>query len=89
VLVPTGPDDPASEANRHAWSVLERFERPWLCAFSDSDPITAGGDSVFRKLVPGAQGIEHVTIEGAGHFLQEDAGPALAAAIGDFIQHAR
>lgn len=85
-LVPTRPDDPASEANRAAWQTLMRFDRPFLTAFSDGDPITAGGERVLHKLVPGAQGRSHVTIEGAGHFLQEDRGPELAAVIVDFVR---
>lgn len=84
-LVPTSPDDPASADNQAAWEVLGRFERPFVCAFSDSDPITAGGDAPFRAKVPGAQGQPHTMIEGAGHFLQEDAGPALAQVIVDAI----
>jgi haloalkane dehalogenase len=76
-LVPTSPDDPASGANRRAWQVLEGWEKPFLCLFSDSDPVTAGGDGVFRKLVPGTAGQPHRTIADAGHFLQEDAGPLL------------
>lgn len=71
-LVPTSPDDPASADNRAAWKVLSAFERPVLCAWSDSDPITAGGDRAFRKFVPGAHGQPHTTIEGGGHFVQED-----------------
>jgi haloalkane dehalogenase len=85
-LVPTSPDDPAAEANRAAWQELERFERPFLCAFSDADPVTAGGERVFLHKVPGCEGQPHVTIEGAGHFLQEDAGPRLAAVIIHLIE---
>lgn len=88
-LVPTRPDDPASEANRRAWAVLEKLELPLLCAFSDSDPITAGGDRPFRERVPGALDQQHVTIKGAGHFLQEDRGEELAAVIVDFIERSR
>lgn len=84
-LVPTRPDDPAAEANRRAWEVLGRFDRPFLCAFSDSDPITAGGDRIFRTHVPGAADQEHVTITGAGHFLQEDRGAQLASVVRAFI----
>jgi haloalkane dehalogenase len=84
-LVPTSPDDPASAANIAAWEVLERFERPLLCAFSDKDAVSAGGDGVFRRRVPGAEGQPHTTIEGGGHFLQEDRGPQLAAVLNDFI----
>jgi haloalkane dehalogenase len=84
-LVPTRPDDPASPANRKAWEVLQRWEKPLLTAFSDSDPITRGGEGVFQKLVPGAKGQPHATIKGAGHFLQEDRGEELAGVIVDFI----
>jgi haloalkane dehalogenase len=84
-LVPTSPDDPAAAANRAAWTVLEAFDRPVLTAFSDGDPITAGGERVFQRRVPGAQGRDHVAIAGAGHFLQEDAGPELARAVADFV----
>jgi haloalkane dehalogenase len=86
LLVPIGPDDPASEANRRAWEVLRRWEKPLLTAFSDGDPVTRGGERVFQKLVPGAQGQPHVMIAGAGHFLQEDKGAELAQVIADFIK---
>ena len=84
-FVPTNPDDPETVPNQAAWRVLEAFQKPFLCAFSDSDPVTAGGDAPFLAKVPGARGRQHPTIVGAGHFLQEDAGPELAAVIRDFI----
>ena len=84
-FVPTNPDDPETAPNQAAWRVLEAFQKPFLCAFSDSDPVTAGGDAPFLAKVPGARGRQHPTIVGAGHFLQEDAGPELAAVIQDFI----
>ena len=71
--------------NKAAWETLQHFERPFLTAFSDADPITKGGFAVFQKLVPGAQGRDHVTIEGGGHFLQEDRGPELAQVVADLI----
>lgn len=85
-LVPTTPDDPASEANRKAWEVLTRWGKPFLTAFSDSDPITKGGDRIFQRLIPGAQGQPHTTIQGAGHFLQEDKGEELAGVVVKFLQ---
>jgi haloalkane dehalogenase len=85
VLVPVTRDDPAAAPNRAAWDVLHRWDRPFLCAFSDSDPITAGADRVFRKLIPGAEGQPHTVIENAGHFLQEDQGERLAAVVVDFL----
>jgi haloalkane dehalogenase len=84
-LVPTRGDDPASDANRAAWSSLERFDRPFLCCFSDGDPVTRGADRRFKEVVPGAKGQLHQTIAGAGHFLQEDAGAELGAALAGFI----
>jgi haloalkane dehalogenase len=84
-LVPITPDDPATEANRAAWATLSKLPLPALVAFSDSDPITGPMGPILRQVLPGAQGREHPTIENAGHFLQEDAGPELAAAIVAFI----
>ncbi|MBV9231803.1 MAG: haloalkane dehalogenase, partial [Chloroflexi bacterium] len=85
MLVPTTPDDPASGANRVAWEVLKRWEKPFLTAFSDSDPITRGGDLFFQATVPGAKNQPHRTIVGAAHFLQEDKGEELAQIIVDFL----
>lgn len=85
-LVPIDPDDPSSPANRKAWDVLSNFKKPFLTAFSDGDPITAGGESVFQNRVPGAKGQPHTTIKGGGHFLQEDCGEEFAEVVLDFIQ---
>lgn len=84
-LVPTSPDDPAAAANTAAWEVFKRWDKPLICCFSDSDPVTAGGDTPFLTLVPGAQGQPHVTIENAHHFFQEDAAPQLAQIIIDAV----
>ena len=89
MLVPTTPNDPASEPNRAAWEVLKRFEKPFLCAFSDLDPITRGADKFLIEAIPGAAGQPHTTIEGGGHFLQEDKGEELARVVADFIAATR
>ena len=83
--VPTSPDDPEAPANQAAWEVLKQFDKPFLCCFSDSDPVTAGGEAPFLAAVPGTEGQPHTTIEGAGHFLQEDRGPELARVLIDFM----
>lgn len=85
MLVPISPDDPAAAANRRAWQVLCELQLPFLTAFSDGDPITAGADRVFQKRVPGAASQAHVTVRGGGHFLQEDCGEELAALVCKFI----
>jgi len=78
-------DDPAAPANRQAWEVLSRFEKPFLTAFSDGDPITRGGEQIFQKRVRGAKGQPHTVIEGGGHFLQEDRGEEFARVVIDFM----
>jgi haloalkane dehalogenase len=84
-LVPTRPDDPASEANRAAWAFLGAWERPFLTAFGDSDPITGGMERILQQHVPGAAGLHHTTIANAGHFLQEDAGEELGRVVARFM----
>ena len=84
-LVPIIPDDPAIPDNRRAWEELRAFSKPFLTAFTDSDPVTKGQDVRFREEIPGAQGQPHTTIRGAGHFVQEEAGEELARITLDFI----
>ena len=85
-LVPVTPEDPETEANRRAWGALSAWDKPFLVAFSDSDPITGAMAPILRKVVPGAQGLHHPTLGRAGHFLQEDAGPELAEHIVGFVR---
>lgn len=86
VLVPITPNDLASTANRHAWKALKKFNKPFITAFSDQDPITAGAERILQKLIPGCVGQSHTTIENSGHFLQEDQPEALCKVLLDFIQ---
>lgn len=85
-LVPTQPNDPESDNNRAAWKILMAWDKPLLTLFSDSDPVTKGGDKPFQKLVPGAKDQPHQIIEGAGHFLQEDKGEEIAEIVVDWIR---
>ncbi len=84
-LVPYRADNPASAANRAAWAVLTTSDTPLLVAFSDGDPITAAMGPILQRTIPGARGRRHPVITGAGHFLQEDAGPELAEHIAAFV----
>jgi haloalkane dehalogenase len=84
-LIPTAPDDVAAPANRTAWTRLTEWDKPFLVAFSDGDPITGAMADIFRAAVPPAAAEPTVVIAGAGHFMQEDAGVELADAVADFI----
>jgi len=84
-LVPNTTDDPATEANRAAWTQLTQWTKPFFTPFSDSDPITGAMAPIFRDTVPGAQGLDHPVITNAGHFLQEDAGDDLGRAVAEFM----
>jgi haloalkane dehalogenase len=84
-LVPVSTDDPATAANRAAWDRLSGWDRPFLVAFSDSDPITGPMAPVLRRAMAGAAGLEHPVVEDAGHFLQEDAGPELGRIVASFV----
>ena len=83
--MPTSPNDPEAPANRAAWEVLAGFDRPFLCAFSDEDKITAGNERHLISRIAGAKDQPHTTIKGGGHFLQEDRGPELAQVVIDLI----
>ena len=83
---------PASECarlNRRTMDALARFDGPFLTAFSDGDPATRGWAEVLQAQVPGAAGRAHRTIEGAGHFLQEDRGAQLVDVVARFVEDAR
>lgn len=84
MLVPTSPDDPASDDNRQAWQTLMQWDKPALMCFSDSDPITQGADRPFLKLVPGTRNQPHITLKG-GHFIQEEDGECWARAVVDWL----
>jgi haloalkane dehalogenase len=85
-FVPTTPDDPERQNNERAWEVFKRWDKPFLTLFSNRDPITRGGHRVWQQRVPGAQGQPHAVVRGAGHFLQEDRGAEVAAAVAAFIK---
>jgi len=85
LLVPVSPDDPAAAANRRAWEVLERWDKPFLTLFGAEDAVTRGAEKVLQTKIPGAQGQPHAMLP-AGHFLQEDVGDELGRRVVDFIR---
>ena len=84
--VPTLPTDPSLPAQRNAWEFFAKFDKPFLCAFADNDPVTRGGEAQFKSAVPGTKGLPHTTIKGGGHFVQESAPEQVVAAIVDLIR---
>ena len=83
--MPITPEHGSVAENKLAWAVLEKFSKPFLTAFSDSDPVTKGGEMIFQNRVPGTKGQKHVTIADGGHFLQEDKPDEIADVIDKFI----
>jgi len=86
-LVPISTDDPEHKANKKASEEFLKWEKPFLTAFSDSDPVTRGGDRFWQQNIPGAKDQNHTTIKNAGHFVQEDKGPELANLMIEFIKN--
>lgn len=86
-LVPLFHDEPEVEENKAAWKVLAQFNKPFMTAFADHDPVTAGGDKPFLERVLGCKGVAHRTIKNAGHFLQQEAPEQCVQAILDITGH--
>ncbi|MEM7410958.1 MAG: haloalkane dehalogenase [Myxococcota bacterium] len=80
--VPTLPNDPSVPANQRAWEVFSKWEKPFLCCFSDNDPVSQGGEQPFLSRVPTAK---NQPIQGGGHFLQEGRADEFAQRIIDFV----
>jgi haloalkane dehalogenase len=84
-LVPTEESDPAVPANRKAWDVLGRWEKPFLTLFGKNDPILGRADAPLQSHVPGAREQPHERFWG-GHFVQEDRGDYLAERIVNWLK---
>ena len=83
--VPSLPTSPSLEHQRLAWEFFDTFGKPFLCAFTDDDPVTKGSDKEFRERVPGAKNEPHTTLRGGGHFVQETRPKEISEVIIDFI----
>lgn len=87
-LVPITPQHASVAENNAAWKVLSNFDKPFVTAFSDNDPVTQGGERPFQKQIPGAKCQAHVTLKG-GHFLQEDSPDDIVVLIDGGLQQSR
>lgn len=85
-LLPLTRNDVGARIGRRTMRALEQWERPFVTCYSDGDPATRGWETVFQERVPGAAGRDHVTIAGAGHFLQEEAGDKLGRVVAHVIE---
>lgn len=85
-LLPLTRGDVGARIGRRTWRALEEFERPFVTCYSDGDPATRGWETVFQERVPGARGQRHMILEGAGHFLQEDAGERLGQVVAEVVR---
>ncbi|MEO7803497.1 MAG: haloalkane dehalogenase [Actinomycetota bacterium] len=85
-LVPITQDDPSAAPNKRAWETLAQWTKPFITAFSDSDPITRGGDVFMQSVIPGTKGQPHTTIHNAGHFAQEDNAPQFTDILINFLK---
>ncbi len=87
-LVPITAQHASVQENLAAWKVLEAWQKPFITAFSDNDPVTKGGEENFKARIPGTAGQPHVILSG-GHFLQEDSPNEIAAMLDDLITKTR
>ncbi|HEY7281688.1 MAG TPA: haloalkane dehalogenase [Actinomycetota bacterium] len=83
-LVPTSADHPAARTMLEVRAGIKRWDRPALVLFSDGDPVftTAAAEAMAAR-IPGAGPAEFVA--GAGHFLQEQRGEAIAERVVRFV----
>jgi haloalkane dehalogenase len=85
LMVPLQESDPGVAEMGEVRERLSRWQKPALVCFSDSDPIfSPRAGQLFVDLIPGAQELR--VIEGGAHFLQEDKGEEIAAAIAEFMR---
>ncbi len=77
-LVPISPEMPGATEMKAARETLSKWQKPAQVIFSDGDPILGGAAGFFRRLIPGAADQPEIVIRGAGHFLQEEKGEAIA-----------
>jgi haloalkane dehalogenase len=82
-LIPQRPDAPGAAAGKRVLEALRTDERPLLMLWADEDPVLPPkvGEAFARALGRPAPR----PVPEAGHFLQEDQGPLVGAAIADWL----
>lgn len=84
LILPTSPEMPGAAAGQRVLEALRGDRRPKLVLWADSDPVipVATGRRLAAAL---GTSIDHV-VEGASHFLQEDAGERIGALIAEWLR---
>jgi haloalkane dehalogenase len=85
LLVPMEPGGPVAEAMQETRRRLAEWSKPAFVLFAPDDPILGEARSFFLNLLPTARTQPDVTIDNAGHFLQEERGPTIARHVLDFV----
>ncbi len=87
LLIPLQADNPGLPQAKATWEFLAQWTKPFLTVFGSLDPIATrpGAHLQFQRRVPGALGLDHVMIEGANHFIQEDAHAQIVDIIHQFM----
>jgi haloalkane dehalogenase len=83
LILPTSPDMPGAEAGQRTLEALQRDERPTLILWADSDPVLP--PETGRRFAAAIGRDEPEQIEGASHFLQEDAGERIGRRIAAWL----
>jgi len=84
-MVPLDPDDEAAGYMQEARERFADWQKPVFVLFADSDPITKPARDDVASVFPTADDQPETWIEGAAHFLQEDAGERVAEEIVKFV----
>ncbi|MFT7646970.1 MAG: haloalkane dehalogenase [Candidatus Poriferisodalaceae bacterium] len=80
-LVPITPEHGGVSENLAAWEIFDKWEKPFLTLWCPGDPVLGGLHHEFIERVPGAAGQPHQEFEPGGHFIQDDRGEDVAAAL--------
>lgn len=84
-LVPITPEHDGVEENLAAWQALEQWTKPFLTLWCPGDQVLGHLGQEFIDRVPGAADQPHQTFEPGGHFVQDDRGEDVAAALVDWL----
>jgi haloalkane dehalogenase len=83
LILPTSPDAPGAAAGQRVFDALREDRRPQHFLWADSDPVLPLETG--RRFAAALGGEIDTVVEGAGHFLQEDAGPRIGARIAEWL----